>query len=61
MEILGKIMWCFNYYILLQTLYSGPTSCDIILEPNPFADDFQCMLNEKKGGVIITENICYGW
>jgi ATP-dependent RNA helicase DHX34 len=46
----------------MKTIYVGPfENVDLILDPNPFADDFQCLANSSKGGVYITENIIYGW
>lgn len=32
----------------------------LILNPNPFSDDFKCILNVSKGGVLLTPNITYG-
>lgn len=47
----------------IQTLYVGPfDDYDELLtqfKPNPFADDFECIPNDVKGGIYITENILY--
>lgn len=56
-----KLRFKLFKHFTIQTLYSGQTSADILLDPNPFADDFECVANTKKGGVFITENICYNW
>lgn len=45
-----------------QTLYDVSNVPDDVLElPNPFGADFVCVENSEKGGIYITENICYGW
>lgn len=31
----------------------------IQFQPNPFADDFECLPNDVKGGIYITDNISY--
>lgn len=49
-------------FFFFKTLYKrtcDPFDCS--LKPNPFADDFECQVNEQKGGLYITENICFGW
>ncbi|XP_057341337.1 probable ATP-dependent RNA helicase DHX34 [Microplitis mediator] len=43
----------------LKTLYVGEGENDKIVEPNPFQDDFPCVLNPSKGGVKLTNNITY--
>ncbi|CAD6227225.1 GSCOCG00006035001-RA-CDS [Cotesia congregata] len=43
----------------LKTLYVGRSENDKIVEPNPFQDDFPCVLNPSKGGVKLTNNITY--
>lgn len=53
----------------LKTLYKGPSLEEDeedeermeLPDPNPFAEDFQPLRNETKGGVYLTENITYGW
>lgn len=42
-------------------MYASNVSDDFLESPNPFADDFKYILNTEKGGVFITENICYSW
>uniref|UniRef100_A0A182YGA7 Uncharacterized protein n=1 Tax=Anopheles stephensi TaxID=30069 RepID=A0A182YGA7_ANOST len=51
----------------LKSLYVGPTMADDdgvqrmeLPNPNPFAEDFQPLHNETKGGLFLTENITYG-
>lgn len=46
-----------------QTLYdtSSVPDSDLLDSLNPFAEDFKCVVNSTKGGVFITENICYSW
>lgn len=47
----------------LQTLYVGPAMDygELVeqFKPNPFAEDFECIPNDVKGGIYITENIVY--
>jgi hypothetical protein len=48
----------------LKTLYKPQSTEDsdhLLLSPNPFADDFECIFNSTKGGVYVTPNITYGW
>lgn len=48
----------------LKSLYKLPDCEDysqIILNPNPLSDDFECIVNSVKGGVFLTENLTYGW
>lgn len=49
------------FYFSLQRSYVGLAGDNIELDPNPFADDFPCTVNTEKGGVFVTENICYNW
>lgn len=46
-------------------MYVGPMeNGDELLnqfKPNPFADDFECSVNDAKGGIYITENILFAW
>uniref|UniRef100_A0A182U3Q7 RNA helicase n=1 Tax=Anopheles melas TaxID=34690 RepID=A0A182U3Q7_9DIPT len=52
----------------LKSLYKGPSREEDeedeermeLPDPNPFAEDFQPLRNETKGGVYLTENITYG-
>lgn len=46
----------------LKTLYHGDTNNieNLILNPNPFCEKFECVGNDVKGGVCVTENITYG-
>ncbi|XP_053681351.1 probable ATP-dependent RNA helicase DHX34 [Anopheles nili] len=51
----------------LKSLYKGPQlevegdeQCMELPIPNPFAEDFQPLYNETKGGVHLTENLTYG-
>jgi ATP-dependent RNA helicase DHX34 len=46
----------------LKTLYHGDTNNieHLILNPNPFCETFECIGNDVKGGVFVTENITYG-
>ncbi|KFB40810.1 AGAP001338-PA-like protein [Anopheles sinensis] len=54
----------------LKSLYKGPQRVDFddddtqerveLPDPNPFAEDFQPIYNETKGGIHLTENVTYG-
>ncbi|XP_037036273.1 probable ATP-dependent RNA helicase DHX34 isoform X2 [Bradysia coprophila] len=46
----------------LKTLYdtSSIPESDLLDGVNPFANDFKCTVNSNKGGIFLTENICYG-
>lgn len=47
----------------LKQLYRGDReeNCEaLLLDPNPFAEDFTCIANGSKGGVYVTEIITYG-
>lgn len=46
----------------LKTLYVRDDGAALHCDPNPFAPagDFACTANETKGGVHVTETICYG-
>lgn len=52
-----------NFLINSQTLYDTSThpDDDLLDNVNPFAEDYKCAVNLVKGGVFITENICYSW
>lgn len=68
---LANFMNCEIFYTIkrllpadLKTLYKGERDENyepLLLEPNPFSDQFVCHQNNVKGGVFVTENITYGW
>ncbi|XP_066590433.1 probable ATP-dependent RNA helicase DHX34 [Prorops nasuta] len=43
----------------LKTIYVGRGENNSLINPNPFQSDFQYIPNEKKGGVLLTNNITY--
>ncbi|XP_073960326.1 probable ATP-dependent RNA helicase DHX34 [Choristoneura fumiferana] len=43
----------------LKVLYCGADDPHPNIEPNPFEEGFECHVNEKKGGVYVTDNIVY--
>ncbi|XP_034943062.1 probable ATP-dependent RNA helicase DHX34 [Chelonus insularis] len=43
----------------LKNIYVGEGYNDSIINPNPFQDDFPCVVNSIKGGVKLTNNITY--
>lgn len=49
----------------LKTLYVGEQQNieDLLAQfkPNPFDSQFECVRNENKGGIYITDNILYSW
>lgn len=48
----------------LKTLYKGKRNENfepLLLDPNPFAKNFTCILNDVKGGVFVNETITVGW
>lgn len=67
---LANFMNCEVFYTIkrllpadLKDLYKGLVNESyesLLLDPNPFAEDFTCVQNDVKGGVFVTENITYG-
>lgn len=69
---LANYMNCEVFYTIkrllpadLKQLYRGAGGNEenfetLLLEPNPFAEDFTCIANGSKGGVYVAENITYG-
>ncbi|XP_062554172.1 probable ATP-dependent RNA helicase DHX34 [Armigeres subalbatus] len=45
----------------VKTMYKGPfVDQMLVVDPNPFAEEFVPIANDTKGGLHITENIIYG-
>ncbi|CRK97635.1 CLUMA_CG011020, isoform A [Clunio marinus] len=67
---LASYMNCEIFYTIkrllpadLKTIYKGKREEDyemLVLDPNPFSTHFNCILNDVKGGMFVTENITYG-
>lgn len=66
---LANYMNCEVFYTIkrllpadLKHLYRGKSEENyerLLLDPNPFAEDFMCIENGTKGGVYVAENITY--